>query len=96
MELSADDILEKVKEYDGKPVTEVHIVGGVQMGLMYFAELIKKIKDHRPDYTSAFTAVELEFMCRKARVSFDEGLKILKDHGRDSLPEVVPKFLMKN
>ena len=37
-ELSADDILEKVKEYDGKPVTEVHIVGGVhpKMGLMYF------------------------------------------------------------
>ena len=47
-ELSADDIFEKVKEYDGKPVTEVHIVGGVhpKMGLHYFAELIKRIKDH--------------------------------------------------
>ena len=81
-ELSADDILEKVKEYDGKPVTEVHIVGGVhpKMGLMYFAELIKKIKEHRPElHVKAFTAVELDFMCRKARVSYEEGLKILEE-----------------
>ena len=88
-ELSADDIFNKVKEYDGKPVTEVHIVGGVhpKMGLMYFAELIKRIKDHRPDlHVKAFTAVELEYMCRKAKVSYEEGLTILKDHGQDSLP----------
>ena len=88
-ELSADDILNKVKEYDGKPVTEVHIVGGVhpKMGLMYFAELIKRIKEHRPDlHVKAFTAVELEYMCRKAKVSYEEGLKILKEHGQDSLP----------
>ena len=56
------------------------------MGLMYFAELIKKIKEHRPElHVKAFTAVELEFMCHKARVSYEEGLKF-KDHGQDSLP----------
>lgn len=88
-ELSADDILEKVKKYDNEPVTEVHIVGGVhpKMGLMYFAELIKRIKKHRPDiHVKAFTAVELEYMCRKAKVSYKEGLQILKDHGQGSLP----------
>ena len=88
-ELSADDIFSKVKEYDGKPVTEVHIVGGVhpKMGLMYFAKLIKKIKNHRPDlHVKAFTAVELEYMCRKAKVTSEEGLRILKEHGQDSLP----------
>lgn len=88
-ELSAEDIFDKVKEYDGKPVTEVHIVGGVhpKMGLMYFAELIKRIKDYRPDlHVKAFTAVELEYMCRKAKVSYKEGLTILKEHGQDSLP----------
>lgn len=88
-ELSADDIFSKVKEYDGKPVTEVHIVGGVhpKMGLMYFAKLIKRIKNHRPDlHVKAFTAVELEYMCRKAKVTSEEGLRILKDHGQDSLP----------
>ncbi len=88
-ELSADDIFSKIKEYDGKPVTEVHIVGGVhpKMGLMYFAELIKRIKKHRPDlHVKAFTAVELEYMCRKAKVTSEEGLRILKEHGQDSLP----------
>lgn len=88
-ELTEEQILDKVRSYDGKPVTEVHIVGGVhpKMGLMYFAELIKKIKTIRPDlHVKAFTAVELEYMCRKAKVSYEEGLKILKDHGQNSLP----------
>ena len=88
-ELSEEQILDKVRSYDGKPVTEVHIVGGVhpKMGLMYFAELIKKIKTIRPDiHVKAFTAVELEYMCRKAKVSYAEGLQILKDHGQNSLP----------
>lgn len=88
-ELSEEDILKLVHEYDGKPVTEVHIVGGVhpKMGLHYFAGLIKKIKAIRPDiHVKAFTAVELEYMCRKAKVSYVEGLRILKEHGQDSLP----------
>ncbi|MDC0303451.1 aminofutalosine synthase MqnE [Flavobacteriales bacterium] len=88
-ELSEDEILEIVKNYEGKPITEVHIVGGVhpKMGLHYFASLIKKVKEIRPDiHVKAFTAVELEYMCRKAKVSYKEGLQILKDHGQDSLP----------
>lgn len=88
-ELSEDQIIEKLKSYDGKPITEVHIVGGVhpKMGLMYFANLIKKIKEIRPDiHVKAFTAVELEYMCNKAKVSFREGLQILKEHGQNSLP----------
>lgn len=88
-EMSEEDILNTVREYKDKPVTEVHIVGGVhpKMGLNYFANLIKKVKKIRPDiHVKAFTAVELEYMCRKAKVSYEEGLKILKEHGQDSLP----------
>jgi len=88
-ELSEEQILDMVRSYNGKPVTEVHIVGGVhpKMGLMYFANLIKKIKEIRPEiHVKAFTAVELEYMCRKAKVSFEEGLRILKEHGQNSLP----------
>jgi len=88
-EMSEEEILEKVRSYDSSDVTEVHIVGGVhpKMGLKYFAELIKKIKEIRPKlHVKAFTAVELEYMCRKAKVSYKEGLQILKDHGQDSLP----------
>jgi aminodeoxyfutalosine synthase len=78
-----------VRSFDDKPVTEVHIVGGVhpKMGLEYFANLIKKVKEIRPEiHVKAFTAVELEYMCRKAKVSYEEGLKILKEAGQNSLP----------
>ena len=88
-EASEEDILNKVREYKDQPITEIHIVGGVhpKMGLHYFASLIQKVKAIRPDiHVKAFTAVELEYMCRKAKVSFKDGLAILKEHGQDSLP----------
>ncbi|NBO59063.1 MAG: radical SAM protein, partial [Chitinophagia bacterium] len=71
-ELTIDQMLEKVKAYDGKPITEVHIVGGVhpKMDIYFFEELIKKIKAHRPDlHIKGFTAVELDYMFRKAKLS---------------------------
>jgi aminodeoxyfutalosine synthase len=57
------------------------------MGLEYFKNLISKIKELRPDlHVKAFTAVELEYMCRKANVSYEEGLRQLKEAGQGSLP----------
>jgi aminodeoxyfutalosine synthase len=88
-ELSIDQMLHMVKKYDGVPVTEVHIVGGVhpKMDLQFFADLLKAIKDHRPDlHIKAFTAVEYDYMFRKAKVSAEDGLKILISHGLDSIP----------
>jgi aminodeoxyfutalosine synthase len=88
-ELSIDQMLDIVKGYDGKPVTEVHIVGGVhpKMNLAYFVELIQKIHAHRPGlHVKAFTAVELDYMFRKAKLSTEEGMKLLKEAGLQSLP----------
>ncbi len=88
-ELSIDQMLDIVKKYDGKPVTEVHIVGGVhpKMNLFFFAELVQKIKTHRPDlHIKGFTAVELDYMFRKAKLSLGEGMKMLHAAGLDSLP----------
>jgi aminodeoxyfutalosine synthase len=88
-ELSLDDMLNIVKKYDGKPETEVHIVGGVhpKMNLYFFADLLKAIKAHRSDlHIKAFTAVELDYMFRKAKVSVEEGVQILKEAGLDSIP----------
>ncbi len=88
-ELSIDDMVNKVKEYDGKPVTEVHVVGGVhpKMDVHFFAELLRKIKAHRPDlHIKGFTAVELDYMFRKAKMTREEGLRYLQEAGLDSLP----------
>lgn len=88
-ELSIDQMLHMVKQYDGKPITEVHIVGGVhpKMDLQFFADLLKAIKAHRPElHIKAFTAVEYDYMFRKAKVSVEEGLKFLIAAGLDSIP----------
>ncbi len=88
-ELSIDQMLHMVKKYDGQPVTEVHIVGGVhpKMDLTFFADLLKAIKTHRPDlHIKAFTAVEYDYMFRKAKVSVEEGLRFLIAAGLNSIP----------
>lgn len=88
-ELSMQQMLDIVKSYDGKPITEVHIVGGVhpRMNLDFFCELLQKIKQHRPEiHIKGFTAVELDYMFRKAKVSVEEGLKKMHEAGLDSLP----------
>jgi aminodeoxyfutalosine synthase len=88
-ELSIEQMLHMVQKYDGQPVTEVHIVGGVhpKMDLQFFADLLKAIKTHRPDlHIKAFTAVEYDYMFRKAKVSAEEGLKFLIAAGLNSIP----------
>jgi aminodeoxyfutalosine synthase len=88
-ELTIDQMMDIVKSYDGKPVTEVHIVGGVhpKLTLEFFLELMRTIKVHRPElHIKAFTPVELEYMFRKAKVTTEEGMKLAHEAGLDSLP----------
>lgn len=88
-ELSTQQMLDIVKSYDGKPVTEVHIVGGVhpKLNMEFFMDVMKQIKAHRPDlHIKGYTAVELDYMFRKAKLSAEEGLTMLKAAGLDSLP----------
>jgi aminodeoxyfutalosine synthase len=57
------------------------------MNLEFFAELMRKIKGHRPGlHIKGFTAVELDYMFRKAKLSNEEGVKVLKEAGLNSIP----------
>ena len=88
-ELTIDQMMDIVKSYDGKPVTEVHIVGGVhpKLTLEFFISLLKAIKAHRPElHIKGFTPVELDYMFRKANLSTEEGMKRAHEAGLDSLP----------
>lgn len=88
-ELTTEQMMDIVRKYDGQPVTEVHIVGGVhpKLNLAFFADLLRQIKAHRPDlHIKGFTAVELDYMFRKAKLTVAEGLQYLKEAGLDSLP----------
>jgi aminodeoxyfutalosine synthase len=88
-ELSVEQILDSIKKYDGQPVTEVHITGGVvpKQDLTFYKELFERIRTHRPDlHIKALTPVEFHYIFKKAKVSYEEGLKILAEAGLGSLP----------
>ena len=88
-ELGMEQMLDIVRKYDGQPVTEVHIVGGVhpKMNLEFFCELLSKIRTHRPNlHIKGFTAVELDYMIRKAKLSLEDGMAKLKEAGLQSMP----------
>jgi aminodeoxyfutalosine synthase len=88
-ELSVDQIMNIIKGYDNQEVTEVHITGGVvpKQDLAFYTELFRKIKEHRPSlHIKALTPVEFHYIFKKAKVSYEEGLKIMKEAGLDSLP----------
>jgi aminodeoxyfutalosine synthase len=88
-EYSHEEMLDIVKRFDNKEVSEVHIVGGVHPSydLQYWGSLIKKIKDHRPAiHIKAFSAIELDYMISQSGFTIEEGLKLLKEYGLDSIP----------
>ncbi|MGB3080577.1 MAG: CofH family radical SAM protein, partial [Saprospiraceae bacterium] len=88
-EYTMEDMLNIVKSYDGKPVTEVHIVGGVmpQYDLDFYCTLFRKIKEHRPDlHVKALTPVEYHYIFKKAKVTYEEGMKRILESGVDSIP----------
>ena len=88
-ELSVEQMLDIVKKYDGQPVTEVHITGGVipKQDFEFYQNLFSAIKKHRPDlHIKALTPVEYHYIFKKAKVTYEEGLRAMKAAGLDSMP----------
>jgi len=88
-EYSMDDMLSIVKKYDGEPVTEVHIVGGVlpQYDVPFYSELFSRTKAHRPElHVKALTPVEYHYIFKKAKIGYAEGMKLMKEAGLESIP----------
>ncbi len=88
-ELTVEQIMAIIKKYDEQAVTEVHITGGVvpKQDLNFYTELFSQIKKHRPDlHIKALTPVELHYIFKKSKLSYAEGLKVLKEAGLGSMP----------
>ncbi|MFD2599413.1 aminofutalosine synthase MqnE [Sphingobacterium corticis] len=88
-EMDVDGMLDIVKKYDGEPVTEVHITGGVvpKQNLAFYADFFQRCKEHRPElHIKALTPVEYYYIFKKAKLSHYEGMKFLKEAGLDSMP----------
>jgi len=88
-EFRLEEIEDMCRRYVGKPVTEVHIVGGVhpKRGVDYYGEMIQRIKAILPHiHVKGFTAVELKVMFARSKMTIEEGLLALKAYGLDSIP----------
>jgi aminodeoxyfutalosine synthase len=87
--LSMEEMLDVVKKYDGEPVTEVHIVGGVlpQYDVAFYSALFTAIKKHRPElHVKALTPVEYHYIFKKAKIGYAAGMKLMKEAGLESIP----------
>lgn len=88
-ELNLEQMIDIVRKYDGKPVTEVHIVGGVlpQYDYQFYQDLFSAIKAHRPElHVKGLTPVEYHYVFKKAKVSYQEGMEAMVAAGLDSMP----------
>jgi aminodeoxyfutalosine synthase len=88
-EMSIEQMMDIIKKYDDKNVTEVHITGGVipKQDFAFYTELFRTIKAHRPDlHVKALTPVEYHYIFKKAKLSYEEGMLKMKEAGLDSMP----------
>ncbi len=86
---SMEEVERIARDHAGRGITEVHIVGGVHPdhGLEYYAEMIRRVRAARPGAAvKAFTAIELSYMIRKAGLTTEEGLRVLRDAGMEAIP----------
>jgi aminodeoxyfutalosine synthase len=88
-EYTLEEMMDIIKKYDDQPVTEVHIVGGVlpQYDVKFYTELFSTIKKHRPElHVKALTPVEYHYIFKKDKISYEEGMQLMKESGLDSIP----------
>ncbi len=88
-ECTIEEMAGMVRSRAGGHYTEVHIVGGVHPSrdIHFYADLLRTLHKEAPHlHIKAFTAVEVDQMCRSAGISVPEGLQILKEAGLGSMP----------
>ena len=94
MELS--EILPYCKAKFEPGMTEIHIVGSVHPSrpFAYYEQIVAQVRDfarqrgtpERPVTVKAYTAVEIDDMCRFNRLSADDCLKRLREAGLETMP----------
>jgi aminodeoxyfutalosine synthase len=88
-ELNEEKINEILRPYKSGDITEVHVVSGIhpRWTIEDYAGIIRIIRNLRPEvHIKAYTAVELDFMFRKAHLKPEDGFRYLKEAGLNSIP----------
>jgi aminodeoxyfutalosine synthase len=87
--MSLEDAWDKLRQRANQPLTEVHIVNGLnpELPFEYYTELLRGMKRIRPGiHLKCFTAVEIAFFADLYGMTDEQVLRELKESGLDSLP----------
>jgi len=87
--LSPEQVQQRITKYAETPISEIHMVGGVNPRLpySYYLELLRAMKEARPSaHLKAFTMIEIAQIQRIAKKPLEEVLSDLKEAGLESLP----------
>jgi aminodeoxyfutalosine synthase len=87
--LSVEEVRKRVLDQIADPVTEIHMVAGINPRLPYpyYLDIVRAVKETRPAVTvKAFTMIELAEIVRVARKPREEVFEELKAAGLGSLP----------
>ncbi len=87
--MSLEQAWDKLRQRGNQPLTELHIVNGLNPDLpfSYYTELLQGFKRIRPGiHLKCFTAVEIAYFADLYRMTDEQVLRQLKDAGLDSLP----------
>jgi aminodeoxyfutalosine synthase len=87
--MSLEQAWDKLRQRADQPLTELHIVNGLNPDLpfSYYTDLLRGYKRIRPAiHLKAFTAVEIAFFADLYRMTDEQVLSELKEAGLDSLP----------
>ena len=87
--LSPAQIRERIRAYAEVPITEIHMVGGVnpKLSYAYYLDVLRAMKEARPQaHLKAFTMIEVAQIQRMAKKPLEDVLEDMKQAGLESLP----------
>ena len=87
--MSLEQAWDKLRQRADQPLTELHIVNGLnpELPFSYYTELLRGFKRIRPGiHLKCFTAVEIAFFADLYGMSDEQVLRALVEAGLDSLP----------
>ena len=87
--LEPEQVAQRVREYSEIPITEIHMVGGVNPKLPYeyYLDVLRAMKEARPEaHLKAFTMIEIAQIQRIAKRTLEEVFADMKAAGLESLP----------
>ena len=88
-EMSLEEVKRRLDWHKDIPLTEIHMVGGINPRLpyQYYLDLVRLVKEsHEGIHVKAFTAVEIVEIARVGKCSIEKALADLIEAGLDSLP----------